>query len=117
MILDGGGGHDSLTGGDGADTLIGGSGDDLLFGGNGADTFQFSVNSGNDTISDFDINSDLIDVSRILGVTDLSNITISQKSSSNSEITSVEISIDSSDSHIILENMQSFQITDDMFLF
>lgn len=59
LIL-GGGGNDNLFGGTGADTLNGGDGDDVLNGGGGADVFVFS--RGSDTIRNFNLKEDVIDV-------------------------------------------------------
>lgn len=55
-------GNDILRGGDGNDTINGGTGDDSLFGGTGADLFIFNAAQaeGNDTISGFSIENDLI---------------------------------------------------------
>lgn len=67
--LNGGKGSDRLSGGFGDDTLLGGAGDDYLagglgrdtlIGGEGADRFAFSVLSGSDTISDYEVGSDII---------------------------------------------------------
>ena len=60
--LDGGTGNDNLNGGDGDDILIGGSGTDLLTGGAGADVFVVSSGGGADTVSDFVVGTDLIDL-------------------------------------------------------
>ena len=75
-ILDGGAGSDTLVGGNGKDNLVGGSGDDslaggngkdildggagldTLVGGNGKDIFVLRGESGEDTITDFDLKSD-----------------------------------------------------------
>lgn len=59
LIL-GGGGADNLFGGAGADTLNGGDGNDILNGGGGADLFIFS--KGRDTIRNFNLKEDVIDV-------------------------------------------------------
>ncbi len=68
----GGDGDDSIFGGDGDDSLFGeadedflygGTGDDLLTGGADLDTFVFVENGGNDTITDFVVDTDLIDLS------------------------------------------------------
>lgn len=62
-------GADSLNGGDGTDLLFGGNGDDLLTGGLGSDIlsgdagndrFLLSINSGIDTILDFEDGQDLL---------------------------------------------------------
>ena len=60
--LDGGGGRDRLNGGAGADTLTGGPGNDTLIGGAGADIFVFGAGSGSDTITDFELGTDRIQI-------------------------------------------------------
>jgi Ca2+-binding RTX toxin-like protein len=76
-VLDGGdgndtlrgqGGNDTLYGSDGDDLLIGGPGADTMNGGNGADTFRISYYesgtfTGADTITDFAVGTDKIDLS------------------------------------------------------
>ena len=81
-ILSGGGGNDVLSGGAGADKLIGGLGTDTLIGGAGADTFALVdavTNGTEDTIADFDPNSDILALDKsvfggplasVLGLTD-----------------------------------------------
>jgi Ca2+-binding RTX toxin-like protein len=59
-ILVGGRGKDTLNGGSGDDTLDGGYGSDLLLGGAGRDRFLLSPDEGHDTIQDFQIGQDLI---------------------------------------------------------
>jgi len=66
--LDGGAGNDVLNAGAGNDVLIGGTGNDTLFGGAGSDVFRFLAGFGNDTIGDFTVGQDKIDISG-LGVT------------------------------------------------
>ncbi|QDL91832.1 hypothetical protein FDP22_08625 [Paroceanicella profunda] len=80
--LDGGRGDDALTGGTGRDTLDGGEGDDVLTGAEGGDRFVFAtdiaeladgsrvrldapIGFGRDTITDFDVLEDVIDLTRI----------------------------------------------------
>ncbi|RJG42042.1 Ig-like domain-containing protein, partial [Motilimonas pumila] len=87
-VLKGGTGNDILIGGVGNDDLTGGSGNDILIGGDGADTFRFFeedaiAEAGNsqqdsgivDTIMDFDVNQDKLDLSDLLDTqgTDVSN--------------------------------------------
>jgi VCBS repeat-containing protein len=60
-VLDGSSGHDTLFGGNGPDVLIGGLGDTLT-GGNNADTFLFRPGFGPNTITDFDVNADVIQI-------------------------------------------------------
>jgi serralysin len=71
----GGGGNDTLLGGDGNDRLIGGGandrligglGNDTLTGGLGADRFVYNnSNEGPDTITDFNVSQDFIQVSAV----------------------------------------------------
>ena len=65
--LDGGIGNDTLNGGDGDDILIGGAGNDSLTGGAGADVFMFGPGAGADTVVDFQVGIDRLDVSAFGG--------------------------------------------------
>jgi len=56
-------GADAIAGGNGADTITGGAGNDYLSGDVGADTFVFLEGSGFDTITDFEVGRDQIDLS------------------------------------------------------
>jgi Ca2+-binding RTX toxin-like protein len=58
--LFGGGGNDTLFGNAGDDVLSGGRGNDQLTGGRGSDTFVFNRREGNDTITDFAVNEDVL---------------------------------------------------------
>ena len=72
--LFGGEGDDVLAGGTGNDLLVGGEGNDRLTGGAGADTFVFTPDHGDDTITDYADGEDLIDLSsleQIAGFEDL----------------------------------------------
>jgi Ca2+-binding RTX toxin-like protein len=62
--LFGGQGADVLNGMGGADTLFGEGGDDILTGGAGSDTFEFfaSNNMGNDVVTDFNTNADILNI-------------------------------------------------------
>jgi Ca2+-binding RTX toxin-like protein len=66
--LAGGSGNDWLYGGDGDDVLGGGGGNDMLTGGpkggKDSDTFTFSGKSGKDTITDFDVDNDLLQIAQ-----------------------------------------------------
>ncbi len=69
--LDGGVGNDILVGGSGDDTLIGGLGDDILTGGEGSDIFTWHTSSlgdttQNDVITDFQLETDKLDLKDIL---------------------------------------------------
>ncbi len=63
--LFGGAGDDTVRGEGGADILWDGAGDDLLTGGLGPDTFAFAATSGTDTITDFDLDVDTLDLTAI----------------------------------------------------
>jgi parallel beta-helix repeat protein len=74
-------GNDTINGGAGGDILVGGAGIDKLTGGTGADTFRFvaqsdsyrnATTSFDDTITDFDVTQDKIDLAG-LGFTGLGN--------------------------------------------
>ena len=54
-VLSGGAGKDVIVGGEGDDRIIGGAGDDILVGGLGKDTFVIGLNTGSDSIRDFDV--------------------------------------------------------------
>jgi Ca2+-binding RTX toxin-like protein len=64
--LSGDGGADTLRGENGDDTLSGGAGADRMFGGAGSDLFVFSDGFGNDSVMDFAVNVDRIDLLRQL---------------------------------------------------
>ncbi|MDD9194513.1 cadherin domain-containing protein [Aliivibrio sp. S3MY1] len=68
-VLRGGLGDDILTGGSGNDILIGGLGNDILTGGAGEDIFKWvdqGADTGTDTIKDFTVGEDLIDLTEII---------------------------------------------------
>jgi Ca2+-binding RTX toxin-like protein len=67
-VLDGTAGNDILLGGNGPDVLLGGPGDQLT-GGNGPDVFVFNQHFGKNTITDFDVNNDAIQISKALFAT------------------------------------------------
>ena len=93
-----GGGKDSVNGAGGGDVLVGGGGIDKLTGGAGSDTFRFTALSDSyrtasvsakDTIVDFTVGSDRIDVAA-LGFTGLGNgrgNTLNLSYSSSSQLT------------------------------
>ncbi|MGB0799135.1 MAG: calcium-binding protein, partial [Planktomarina sp.] len=67
-IVDGGAGADKLVGGAGSDTIIGGAGTDQMWGGDwgadgAADTFVVSAGGGKDLIHDFEVGTDILDLS------------------------------------------------------
>ena len=76
-VLNGGNGNDFLTGGAGNDILFGGEGNDFLVGGDGADIFVLSAPASGtsfDTIEDFQLGIDQVDVSDLANDFDDLNI-------------------------------------------
>ena len=67
-ILNGGLGNDTIDGGIGNDTITGGAGDDTLTGGLGIDKFILSAANGKDTITDYVVADDSIDVTSAGGI-------------------------------------------------
>lgn len=61
--MHGGNGDDVLSGEAGNDRINGGAGNDTLTGGGGADTFVFDGPSGDDTVGDFAVDQDVLDLS------------------------------------------------------
>ena len=70
-LLRGGKGNDVLNGGKGKDLLIGGFGNDILTGGPGRDRFRIAPGTGTDTITDFTVGKDTIQLSKGLKLSDL----------------------------------------------
>ena len=114
--LTGNGGDDTLTGNSGDDLLNGGAGNDILSGGSGLDVFEFEAGSDQDTITDFEINIDDIDLTA-LGITDTNSDTVV-------DILDLTITQDGADAliqlspsdQIRLSNINSALLTDNDFL-
>jgi Ca2+-binding RTX toxin-like protein len=70
-LLAGGDGNDILWGGTGNDLLIGGKGLDILIGGEGSDRFRLAANNGMDTITDFKVGEDFLELAKGLKISDL----------------------------------------------
>ena len=62
VVLDMKGGNDFIKGSRSDDVIIGGAGNDQIAGGTGSDTFVFRAGDGHDTIEDFEIGIDRIDL-------------------------------------------------------
>lgn len=62
-VMVGAAGNDRLSGGSGSDILMDGAGSDTLTGGSGADIFVLTSDGVADTITDFTLGSDTIDLS------------------------------------------------------
>ena len=72
-------GDDVISGGEGDDDIAGGSGDDILTGGAGRDHFIFLESlgpTGTDTITDFSLDEDFIDLSTLGGSISFDDLTI-----------------------------------------
>lgn len=75
----GGSGADSLTGGGGCDLLSDGAGEDVLTGGGEADVFVLSADGQTDTIRDFALGVDRIDLSNWGRVFSLQGLTLQSR--------------------------------------
>ena len=99
-VIDGLGDNDTLNGGNGNDRLMGGTGDDTLTGGFGQDTFVFDTGAGTDTITDFEVGSDVIELQGGVTITGLTEV------GSDTEV-------DLSDgSEVVLQNVLGVTATD-----
>lgn len=105
--LSGGAGDDRLDGGAGADRLLGGAGDDRLIGGTGNDRYVFEEDHGDDTISDFDLAGDQIELA------------IPGMSYTDLEIIALEgdTLIDTGEGTILLEGIDPDDLDPEHFLF
>lgn len=72
-------GDDKVSGDDGNDYVYGGGGNDQLYGGRGCDTFVFCANSGQDSICDFNVKQDTIDLSALEQFTCMDDLTITTR--------------------------------------
>ena len=83
--LYGGSGNDNLDGWANANLLVGGTDNDILAGGAGIDTFRYSFGDGNDTISNYEDNKDIIELKSVdyLGVSRSGNDVLFKTSTGN----------------------------------
>ncbi|CAA9328130.1 RTX toxins and related Ca2+-binding proteins [uncultured Leptolyngbya sp.] len=80
-VINGQGGNDRLAGLGGDDILRGGAGDDTLTGNAGEDQFWIasgSLTEGTDTITDFEVGTDVLGIASLPGVTGISDLSIYQ---------------------------------------
>ena len=77
---------ETVEGGDGDDTVTGLGGDDTLTGNEGADTFVFGSGHGADTITDFTVDTDKIDLTGLTGITSFDQLSIADDTNSNAVI-------------------------------
>ncbi|SIT87491.1 type I secretion C-terminal target domain (VC_A0849 subclass) [Yoonia rosea] len=79
-ILQGHDGDDAISGGQGDDILRDGAGADIMSGGSGADVFILSADGRTDTITDFTVGEDSIDLSLWPMLRDISQLFITIRS-------------------------------------
>lgn len=84
-IVYGGGEDDTILGGAGDDRLYGEAGNDRMTGGEGDDTFIFTGLTGRDTITDFSVTNDSIQI-RVSGVDDFDDLRFSQTSNGDAVV-------------------------------
>ncbi|MEM9430977.1 MAG: calcium-binding protein [Pseudomonadota bacterium] len=112
--LNGGRGRDVMNGGTGDDILDSDAGRDTMTGGEGEDTFRLSDNIKGGTITDWEDGSDLIDFTRADEVEDLDDVTITQVSD-----TEVELTFESDEGRTVTVDVLSdtaFTLTEEDFL-
>lgn len=105
-------GNDVLWGEAGNDTLSGGAGDDIMGGGSGNDRFVFLNNFGDDTVLDFSIGSDLIDLSAVSAITSFSDLVQNHLSTGSTGAT-----ITVGGDEIVLNGINQNNLTDSDFIF
>lgn len=72
--IEGNAGDNTLSGLGGDDFLMGGKGRDILIGGDGGDFFNFQPRTGTDTVMDFEIGMDELQVGGLKGATDFADM-------------------------------------------
>lgn len=107
--LAGGADRDRLVGGSGVDRLDGGVDNDILAGGGGADLFIFRRSYDTDTITDFSVSQDKLDLSNT-GIVDKANLAIRQVGKST------VISLGGGD-ETVLNNVTASKLTSKNFVF
>jgi Ca2+-binding RTX toxin-like protein len=119
-VLFGGGGNDTLRGGDAVDTLVGGNGMDVLYGdaagdtltgGGGKDRFVFNNGFSRDRITDFEIGTDVIDLTSYSGVSQFSDLSIGKNSAGDALVSVVGTDA------IVLEGIAKADVEEGDFLF
>jgi serralysin len=73
-ILAGSVGDNAISGCDVFDLLVGAEGRDMLTGGGDSDSFSFAKKSGVDTITDFSLGEDDIQIKYIAGISDFGHV-------------------------------------------
>lgn len=102
--LFGGSGSDEIFGREGADTINGGMGADFLVGGGGADLFIFKDSSTSDTVLDFEVGIDRLDVS-VWGASNFEDIYIA--STHNGTAYTLALTINGTENALFLKDLSS----------
>lgn len=98
-------GNDTVNGGSGDDTLRANAGDDQLTGGTGNDTFFFTAGGGDDTVTDFNIANDILDVSQTTtDFTDIASVSAAASETTISGTSGLLIDLGGGDS-VFLEGL------------
>ncbi|MEM1129749.1 MAG: calcium-binding protein [Pseudomonadota bacterium] len=106
-VLAGGRGRDRIDGGRGKDFIDGGSGKDELTGGSAADTFVIGTSRAKDTITDFEVEKDLL---LVAGTADrFKDIDLKK--------TDDGVLVNTGDGRVLLEDVSRGDIEADHFLF
>ncbi|UTW56214.1 calcium-binding protein [Kordiimonas sp. SCSIO 12610] len=100
-----GAGNDTVRGNLGDDTIFGGADDDRLSGNGGADTFAFFDGNGNDTIIDFSVAEDTLDLNGTeIDFTDLASVEAAASNTTQGGVAGLLIDTGTGDS-IFLEGL------------
>lgn len=104
-------GDNIINAGAGADTITGGGGDDTLTGGSGADVYVVGPDDGTDTITDFAVGEDQIDI-RALGIDTYGELYENMSENENGDLV-----IDFGEgTSMVLEGVSLDEITADSFI-
>ncbi|MBF2026416.1 MAG: choice-of-anchor I family protein [Oscillatoriales cyanobacterium C42_A2020_001] len=111
-LLRGGLGNDTLRGGTGDDTLVGGLGADQLTGGRGADVFVLAAGAGTDTITDFNVD---VDVIKLAGGLTFGQVSVVQGTGAIAKDTLIQLS-GTQEVLAILSNVKFDSLSDSNFI-
>ncbi len=98
-------GSNKLIGGKGNDVFRSGAFNDIYVGGKGRDTFEFMADGGADVVKDFQIGSDIIDVSALSDVTNMASLR-SHLSHANGNVTIHFSGRDDSSNVLVIEDVR-----------
>ena len=107
--ISGGQGDDTISGGGGGDMLSGSSGTDVLTGNSGADTFIFAYDDEMATITDFEDDADILDLSSF-GLADVSEATALISEAENNVTFTSGLDI------LVINNITTIDIADDIII-